>query len=39
MTNIKRFGEDILLWIVFVAFCAAMFIDYMAGTKLSEWLI
>lgn len=39
MTKIKRLGEDIILWAVFVVFCTAMFIDYVAGTRISEWLI
>lgn len=39
MTQIKNLAEDAILWVALALFCVAMLIDYVAGTKITEWLV
>lgn len=31
--------EDIVLWFAVAVFCIAMLVDYVTGSKISEWLV
>lgn len=35
----RRMLEDIVLWFAVGVFCVALLIDYVTGSKISEWLI